>query len=189
MASSLSWPLSGIPASIICLLGITVVLPVAAWVLIKPLLLNGQQIHPLKVQLQRFKYNADLFEKTLSGQPKYSQPSEEWSIVLGNTSAENVITMVSNPYCPPCAKMHKALHELLEQRKDMQARIVFTATNTDDDIKTPVSRHMMTLNGLADKNIVKQALYDWYEQKQKNYEAWAKIYPVEPNEAEYSKIN
>ena len=187
--SLLHFPLAGISPADISTLAISFILPAGGWILLKPLLLDMQQMHPIKVQLQQFKYNAEQFERTLAGQPKYSQPSEEWSIVLGNNEAENVITMVSNPYCPPCAKMHKALHELLEQRPDMQARIIFTATNTDDDVKTPVSRHMMTLNGLADKSIVKQALYDWYEQKQKNYEAWAKAYPVSFNEHEFNKIN
>jgi uncharacterized membrane protein/glutaredoxin len=168
---------------------IAFVLPVALWVLAKPMLLQLQQVHPLKQQLQQFKYNSELFYNTLTAQPKYTQPDEEWSIVLGNAEAENIITMVSNPYCPPCAKTHKLLHDLLGQQPGLQARIVFTATNTDEDIKTPISRHMMTLNGLPDKAIVKQALYDWYEQKQKNYEAWAKAYPAELNETEYNKIN
>jgi len=189
VSSSLSLPLSGISTAEISLLVITIVLPIAAWILIKPLLLNAQQIHPLKVQLQKFKYNAEMFNAALSAQPKYTQPEEEWSIILGNKAAQNVITMVTNPYCPPCARTHKLLHELLEQRENLQARIVFTASNTDDDIKTPVSRHLMTLHGLPDKTIVVKALYDWYEQKQKNYESWAKIYPTQLNEAEYNKIN
>ena len=168
---------------------ISFLLPVILWVLLKPLLLQAQQIDPLKQQLQKFKYNADLFGKLLIDQPKYAQPDEEWSVVLGNAEADNIITMVTNPYCPPCAKTHKLLHELLEQRNDLQARIVFTADNTDNDLKTPVSRHIMSLHALSDKDIVKQAMYDWYEQKQKDYDAWAKVYPVKLNEAEYNKIN
>ena len=167
---------------------IALLIPVIFWVLLKPLLLKAQQLHPLKLQLHKFKYDTGLFNKLLTEQPKYTQPDEEWSVVLGNVEANNVITMVTNPYCPPCAKTHKLLHHMLESNKDLQARIVFTADNTDKDIKTPVSRHLMTLQGLQDKNIVKQALYDWYEQKQKNYDAWAKAYPVELNQTEYNKI-
>jgi ligand-binding sensor domain-containing protein/Fe-S cluster biosynthesis and repair protein YggX len=163
--------------------------PYPPMVSIEKVIYSDPSLHPLKQQLQQFKYNSELFYNTLTAQPKYTQPDEEWSIVLGNAEAENIITMVSNPYCPPCAKTHKLLHDLLGQQPGLQARIVFTATNTDEDIKTPISRHMMTLNGLPDKAIVKQALYDCYEQKQKNYEAWAKAYPAELNETEYNKIN
>ena len=164
-------------------------LPIVLWMLIKPMLLKAQQIKPLKDQLRKFKYNSELFNSMLNNQPRYALPSEDWSIVLGNTNARTSITMVTNPYCPPCSKTHKLLDELLELRSDIQARIVFTAQNIDEDIKTPVSRHLMALNQLENKEIIKKALNDWYEQKQKDYKAWAKVYPVDLNEAEYYKID
>jgi protein-disulfide isomerase/uncharacterized membrane protein len=169
---------------LICLLS-----PVILWILLKPLLLKVQQLQPLKQQLRKFKYNTELFNNMLKEQPKYTQPDDSWSIVLGNVEADDCITMVTNPYCPPCSKTHKLLDELLADRGDIQARIVFTANNTDEDIKTPVSRHLMALNSLPDKRIVRKALHDWYEQKQKSYEAWAKVYPVHLNEAECHKID
>jgi len=169
---------------VICLLT-----PVILWTLLKPLFLKLQQLQPLKEQLRKFKYNAELFNTMLTEQPKYTLPEEEWSIVLGNTEANNTITMVTNPYCPPCAKTHKLLDELLRENDNVQARIVFTANNTENDIKTPVSRHLMALNNLHDKTIVRKALHDWYEQKQKSYEAWAKIYPIELQETEFYKID
>jgi uncharacterized membrane protein/thiol-disulfide isomerase/thioredoxin len=168
---------------------IALVIPVILWVLLKPLFLKLQQIQPLKHQLRKFKYNTELFNKVLTDQPKYALPDEEWSIVLGNMEANNSITMVTNPYCPPCASMHKLLDQLLNQRGDIQARIVFTADNNEKDHKTPVSRHMMALNELPDKTIIKRALHDWYEQKQKDYKAWAKVYPVELNGDKYYKID
>jgi protein-disulfide isomerase len=174
----------GLPTLFICLLT-----PIILWILLKPLFLKVQQLQPLKQQLRQFKYNTKLFNKLINDQPKYAQPDEEWSIVLGNAEANHVITMVTNPYCPPCSKTHKLLDELLGQKDDIQARIVFTAQNTEDDLKTPISRHLMALNELPDKTKVKQALHDWYEQKQKNYEAWAKAYPVTLNGVEYNKID
>jgi len=168
---------------------ISLLLPVLSWLSLKPLFLQIQQVVPLREQVRKFKYNTELFNKILTQQPQYTIPDEDWSIVLGNVEANNVVTMVTNPYCPPCAKTHKLLDEFLDQNVGVQARIVFTAQNTEDDINTPVSRHLMALNSLADKTIVRRALHDWYEQKQKNYEAWARIYPVELRESEYYKID
>jgi uncharacterized membrane protein/thiol-disulfide isomerase/thioredoxin len=168
---------------------IALLLPVILWMLLKPLFLSQQKLPSLKEQLRKFKYNTELFNTMLNEQPKYALPAEDWSIVLGNVEANNSITMVTNPYCPPCSKMHKLLDELLDNRGDIQARIVFTANNTDEDIKTPVSRHLMALNELQDKVIVKKALNDWYEQKQKDYKAWAKVYPVELDETNFSKLD
>ena len=47
----------------------------------------------------------------------------------------------------------------------------------------------MALNELPDKTIVKRALHDWYAQKQKDYNTWAKIYPIELNESNYYKLD
>jgi uncharacterized membrane protein len=163
--------------------------PVILWLSLKPLFFKLQQLPPLKQQLRKFKYNAELFNKMLTEQPKYTLPDESWSIVLGNAEAETVITMVSNPYCPPCSKTHQLLDDLLNERTDIQARIVFTANNDERDRKTPISRHLMALNDSADRATIKQALHDWYEQKQKSYEAWASVYPVELRESGFYKID
>jgi len=181
--------LGGWHAAAWSVLFICLMAPITLWLLLKPLFLKVQQLKPLKEQLRKFKYNAELFNKMLNEQPKYAIPDENWSIVLGNVEANNIITMVTNPYCPPCADTHRMLDELLYQRQDIQARIVFTANNTEKDIKTPVSRHLMALNDLPDKTVVRNALNDWYGQKQKNYNAWAKVYPAQLNELEYYKID
>ena len=168
---------------------ISLILPVAIWVLLKPFLLKVQQLKVLRHQLRSFKYNRELFESSLKEQPKYALPEEDWSIVLGNVEANTIVTMVSNPYCPPCSKTHQELNEWLDRLDDIQLRIVFTANNDERDKKTPIVRHLMALNAIPDKAIVKRALHDWYEQTQKNYEAWAQLYPVDFNEDHYFKID
>jgi uncharacterized membrane protein len=175
--------LTGFITLIICF-----ALPVAGWLLLKPLLLKAQEARALKGQLRKFKYNTDLFNALLKEQPKYAMPDADWSIVLGNAAADNIITMVSNPYCPPCAKTHNILHEWLNSNPNLQARLVFTANNNEDDIKTPVTRHLMALNESADQGLVKRALHDWYQQKQKDYKAWAKAYPVTLDETKFYKL-
>ncbi|MCO5936921.1 cysteine peptidase family C39 domain-containing protein [Mucilaginibacter sp. RB4R14] len=167
---------------------ICLALPVAIWLLFKPLFLKVQEAKSLKYQLHKFKYNSDLFNSLLKEQAKYAMPADDWSIVLGNVEAENIITMVSNPYCQPCAVTHKILDEWLNRNKDIQLRLVFTANNKEEDIKTPVTRHLMALNELPDKSKVKNALRDWYEQKQKDYKAWANVHPVTLNETKYYKL-
>ncbi|KEQ28885.1 hypothetical protein N180_20300 [Pedobacter antarcticus 4BY] len=171
------------------LMGVCFLSPILLWLILKPVFFKLQQVKPLKEQLRKFKYNSELFNKLLTEQPQFKQPDENWSIVLGKAEAGNVITMVSNPYCQPCAKMHKLLNEIVDQNGDVQARIVFTAENTETDLQTPITRHLMALNALEDKTMVKDALHDWYEQKQKNYQAWAKAYPVTLIETDYHKLD
>jgi uncharacterized membrane protein len=173
-----------VPEILIC-----VVLPVAVWILLKPLLLKNQQLITLKQSTRKLKYNRDLFEISLKEQPKYTLPDEGWSIVLGNIEANTIITMVSNPYCQPCSEIHQELEEWLNRLDDIQLRIVFTASNNKKDRKTQVCRHLMALSVQNDKAKIREALHDWYGQKQKNYEEWAKQYPVSQDETQYHKID
>jgi protein-disulfide isomerase len=165
-------------------------LPVFLWVISKPYLLRLTKVSPLTDQLRKFKYNKELFDAALKEQPKYAVPAHEWSIVLGNVEASNVITMVSNPYCQPCAMAHSQLDDALVTVDDMQVRVVFTGDNSDENDKSSlVHRHLMALNELADKTIVKNALRDWYEHGQKNYDAWAKKYPIAFDPSIYYKLD
>ncbi|WP_133231197.1 DsbA family protein [Mucilaginibacter psychrotolerans] len=163
-------------------------LPVVVWLLARPVLLRAQQVNPLRAQLQAFKYSAELFNRLLTDQPKFALPDEDWSIVLGNVEAGNIITMVTNPFCQPCVDTHEVLNNWLDNNLDIQVRIVFTANNDENDIRTPVARHMMALNELPDKGTVKRALHEWYGQKRKNYDDWAKGYPVNLDATKYYKI-
>jgi len=169
--------------------GICLMLPVLIWLSLKPLLLHLTQVALLKRQLNKFKYDSKLFNNILKSQPQYVQPAEEWSIVLGNKTAETIITMVSNPFCPPCSGVHEQLDDWLDQNPNLQARIVLKPRHDEDDMNTPVSRHLTALNALPDQSLVKRAMHDWYEQKQTKYEEWAKVYPAQLNGAEYDKIN
>lgn len=85
---------------------IAFLLPIIIWIAFNPHFIRLKQLAPLKQQLHKFKYNTEFFNALLSSQPLYQQSDEEWSIVLGSADASNVITMVANPYCMPCAKMH-----------------------------------------------------------------------------------
>jgi uncharacterized membrane protein len=158
---------------------ICMTIPVLAWVFVKPYLQLSKQIQPLKQQLRTFKYNTDLFQKMLNDEVKYALPAEGDSLIIGNREAEHIITMVSNPYCQPCSKAHKKLEEWLSSRDDIKLQVVFSVHSTDEsDKKTQVASHLMSLQAGRDDISLKHALDDWYEQKQKDYDAWANIHPV-----------
>jgi len=156
-------------------------IPVLAWVFIKPYLQLSKQIQPLKQQLRKFKYNADLFNKLLNEEIKYTLPNDEHSIIIGNRQAEHIITIVSNPYCQPCSKAHKALDEWLANRDDIKLQVIFSNQNDENNPRAKVGPHLMSLQATRDDASLKHALNDWYEQKQKDYDAWAKVHPVAEN--------
>jgi uncharacterized membrane protein/glutaredoxin len=160
-------------------LAMSMALPIFLWIVSKPYLLQLTKLSPLTSQLRKFKYNKELFEKMLNDEVRYTLPTERHSLIIGNYEAESIITMVSNPYCQPCAKAHKALNEWMSSREDIKLQVVFSTQNNEKDKKTEIAAHLMALQDNRDNVSLKNALNDWYEQKQKNFKIWAKEYPVE----------
>ncbi len=169
------WPISfGVATSfLLCFL-----IPILIWAFLKPFLLKAQQFKPLQQQLKKFKYNTELFNQVLTNQARYATPDSLIPIILGNPAAINVITMVSNPFCGPCATAHQAIDNWLTFRDDVQLKIIFTSTAHDTDERSKVGQHVMALALLNDTKLVTTALNDWYKQDHKKYETWAAKYPV-----------
>jgi uncharacterized membrane protein len=161
--------------------------PVILWLMLKPLFLKLQLLQPLKNQLRNFKYNTEIFNKLLNDKPRYITPEREWSIVLGNPEALNVITMVSNLYCNPCAQAHKLLEEWLSSANNIQVRVVFVAGSADNDKRREAAMQLMTINAAGDKEKTEQALSDWYNRK--TDAEWMKKYPVTVDAAVAEKLN
>jgi uncharacterized membrane protein/glutaredoxin len=156
----------------------SVILPMLTWLFFKTYLIQATQIQPLKRQLRNFKYNVSLFQKLLNEEVKYDLPDEECSLIIGNCKAENIITVVSNPYCQPCSRAQITLDEWLSSRSDIKLQIVFSSQNdNEDDMKTKVPAHFMALKISENETVIKKALNEWYEYK--DYDTWAKNYPVE----------
>jgi uncharacterized membrane protein/thiol-disulfide isomerase/thioredoxin len=176
-----SWVLPGYIHSI--QFAILAGLPASFWVLLKPYILRFRKMESAGSQLRNFKYNLSLFKVLLEGQSRYSVPDEKDCIVLGNAEAGNVITIVSNPSCGPCAKTHLALDNWMKEQPDVQLRFVFTSRSKDNDLNAQVVRHLLSLNKSRDKILIQRALHAWFAQPKKDYIKWVREFP------EYEAMN
>jgi glutaredoxin len=156
--------------------------PVLLWYILKPILLKASEYIVLKNQLNKFKYNSQLFNQALASQARYAVPDNLMPVVLGNPNAETIIIMVSNPFCSPCATAHDTLDKWLKTRDDIQLKIVFATADHDNDEKTKIARHIAALNLTNNATLVEKALNDWYALREKEYDHWARDYHVEINE-------
>lgn len=157
---------------LICLL-----LPIVAWYLLRPFFLAAKNSHEYNTAYKRLLYNPDIFNGLL--QQKQDGPEMgELGLRIGNLTASNTITKVCNPYCGPCSKAHSVLEELIHKNEDFNIRIIFTATNKEDDRGAIVVKHLLLLNEQSNPEKTAQALNDWYTSSPKNYEAFAEKYPV-----------
>jgi protein-disulfide isomerase len=132
-------------------------------------------------QLQRIKYNSEIFETLLQKQKQITANSVGLGITLGNPQAKIQIIKVCNPYCGPCAKAHKTIDELLENT-DVKVQVIFTVTNEEKDYRALPAKHLMAIAARKDDVYTQKALDGWYGAKEKNYDVFAECYPVSQEE-------
>ncbi|SFG00228.1 Thioredoxin [Salegentibacter agarivorans] len=150
--------------------------PLLAWKLIKPLLEAEKETNIYKQKFNKIKYNPVVLESLLLKSRKISNSTEDLGISIFNSTAKYNIIKVCNPYCGPCANAHPILEELVNTGK-INLQILFTAESIDDRNGKPVS-HFLAIDDFYNRKKTKQALDDWYLADQKNYEVFARKYPM-----------
>jgi protein-disulfide isomerase len=121
----------------------------------------------LERSVMAYKYNTNLFTSLLESQ-RYVHTGVS-NITAGNPEASVLITMVSNPFCRPCAKAHEAVEKLLGGYSDyIKVEYIFTGNPQSEE----VIKHLCSLPETQKH----AALHDWY--KTLNYEQWVIKYPI-----------
>ena len=80
------------------------------------LYVKEKQIQRSNNKLSSIKLNASVFKSLLNEQPQYDI-DKNTGILLGNRDAKEWITIISNPHCAPCAKLHLQIEKLLKEYK------------------------------------------------------------------------
>ncbi|WP_164122321.1 vitamin K epoxide reductase family protein [Sphingobacterium sp. xlx-130] len=127
---------------------------------------------------KNLRYNPEIFNALLDKAETVNYSVENLGIVVGNPNATNEIIKVCNPYCGPCAKAHPELEHIVNSNNDVKVRIIFTASGEEEDIKTPPVAHLLAIQQKLGVETVHTALDDWYMAPSKDYEAFAKKYPM-----------
>ncbi len=152
-------------------------LPVLTWGFLKPLFKETQKVLPLKDHLKTFKFNHKVFTELLNAQTATDLPDEADTLVFGDPDAKNMVTMVSNPFCRPCAETHAGLHRWLHERESFKLQVIFAVGKDTQDKKYRMATAFQLLYQ-SDKEVAEQALNDWYAGKYGTMENFFAAHPV-----------
>lgn len=178
IANSFLFPLPQLPFLLIANCLLLFALPALLWFAVRPYILRLQQAKNTKREYLRIKFNNEIFDTLLKKQKAITIPTDGLGIDLGNPGATNTIIKVCNPYCGPCAKAHPKIEELIEQNKNVKAKIIFTTPNSKTHTAYNITNHLVAIAAQNNHTKTKQALDDWYLAAIKNYDAFAKKYPM-----------
>jgi hypothetical protein len=153
--------------------------PVLLWYSLKSLVLRLQTAKQTRREYLRFKFSEEIFTAHLQKQKTVSRSSMEGlGIDIGNPHAEYTIIKVCNPYCGPCAKAHPVIEKIIEHNPNVKVKIIFTATTDEADHRNKPVTHLLAIADRSNEKLTKQALDDWYLAEEKNYDVFAKKYPL-----------
>lgn len=177
-ASSILFP----SISTIFLLGFSFLLPTVFWVFVKNPLQEAMQFWPLKRELQKSKFNPDYVQSLFARQPQMPPIFGDMRVVkMGNPKADNTLTIVTNPVCGPCVRMHPEIEEFLRTTDAVNCQFVF--------LSSPQSELLIQQTlGLPDDRMA-EAMHRWYTGKYSDVDTWRKDLQIDDALLENNQTN
>ena len=132
--------------------------------MLAPTLNADKQIQSLRQSINSLKADEDLFKALLKKQPYYETSDCDSIIRFGNPDSKLRLTILSNPYCNPCAKMHQRIEELLKLVNN-NISVQYILSSFNDDLK-PTNKYLIAacLAELKANRLPLNTIFkDWFE--------------------------
>jgi len=100
------------------LVGVVFFIPTAVINLTIPVLSQVKKTEQITQRFNAFKMNEDVFYPFLQRQKRYDVDKSVSKILFGNPDSKTLITVLTNPHCAPCARMHFRIEKLLKNTGD-----------------------------------------------------------------------
>jgi len=129
--------------------------------LVIPTLSSKKEIEKIKQEINSLKANEDVFKSLLIKQPHYEVSKADSQILFGNPETQLVISILTNPFCNPCAKMHKRVEELLHKTDNkVCVQYIFSSFEPDLDF---ANKYLIASYLGKSHNAFERIIADWFE--------------------------
>ena len=121
---------------------------------------EGDQVEQLRQEINSIKANEEAFRTLLLQQPFYEVSYFDSLILFGNPNAQLVITIFTNPFCNPCAKMHTRVEKLhTETKGKVCIQYIFSSFNESLEY---ANKYMIAVYQDKGRDIAMQLFTDWF---------------------------
>jgi protein-disulfide isomerase len=122
---------------------------------------EGSKTTQMQQEINSIKSDEDVFKTLLKKQPHYEVSKTDSQIIFGKSDANLLITILTNPYCNPCARMHKRVEQLLKDTNDaICIQYIFSSFENSLDI---INKYLCAVYLEKGKNIAMQLYNTWFE--------------------------
>lgn len=162
------------------------------WINLKKIIANNKELKEFKIKANRFIRNYDLFKNNLFSTNKVDLIDSE--LIFGNKQAKICITLITNPFCGHCEKVHEIIDLiLLKNAENIKVKILIkTSLEVQSELNKEFYRTFYNLYHQKGIQTFSASLKYWY--KTKNVENWLKIYKTDNSnsmkiDAVYGNVN
>lgn len=139
---------------------------------------NSQDVERITQKLNSIKSNERVFNILLKEQPFYEVNKETSSILFGNIESNILITILTNPHCNPCAKMHNRVSKMIKEKNHFCFQYIFTAFTPDLRVSNKYLSAIFFNKTVADREDIYQ---EWFNGGKDNKELFFDKYNIDIN--------
>jgi len=164
---------------VVAILGLNVVIPKIS---------TGRMVQALRQSINSLKADEDVFAALLKKQPHYEIDCRS-IIRFGNPDSPLQLTILSNPYCNPCSKMHKRIEQLLQKTNNNIGIEYFLSSFKEEWNST--NKYLIAACLADDSDSAMQLITDWFENgkalRDEYYKDWGLDIGAPEVEVEFQK--
>jgi len=135
-----------------CVFGLTLLIPKLS---------KGGEMETIKQEINSIKANEKVFDILLTQQPFYEANKDNSQIFFGNPNASMKITIFTNPFCAPCATMHKRVEKFLQETDgDACVQYIFSSFTPDLDF---ANKYLVAAYLQKEQYEFECIIADWFE--------------------------
>lgn len=102
--------------------------------LLLPVFSYERKLKAVIYEMNSFKLKDDVFNALLKSGKRFSIDESVSHIIFGNPEAKTCISILTNPHCQPCARMHKRIEAILDHNENkISIQYIFTSFNKSLD--------------------------------------------------------
>jgi hypothetical protein len=144
----------------ILITGLLFLIPILSINKIVPELGQKRKMEQITQELNSIKADGNVFSAMLKKQPYYEVTKETSSILWGNKDSKTLVTILTNPHCNPCAKMHKRIEQVLSETDNLCIQYIFSSFAKELDSS---NKFLISIYFNNEKSEKKTIFKDWFE--------------------------
>lgn len=151
-----------------------------------------KQLERILNEMNELRLKPQIFETLLKQQPHHDINLSTSQIIWGDKKTNMLVSVVTNPHCPPCAEMHKRIEKLLKKSDNkICVQYIFSSYNEDFEISSKFLASVYLSE--QEENTKKIIFSEWFEKGKYNRESFFDKYKYNINnpsvESEIHKHN